>query len=173
MKALVHVYVKNYKNCWLNFRVCSNRAVRRAIAYQYCVLTDSRIVLHDWDDVTAPSTEFSDCHSRCDDRTSRMLARRMEVCVRNDWLVVPAARNLKTKWKALCRDDAACRHPVDTDKPRTELAAELSDATAKLYVKLAQGYYWDNYKKPKINHDFTKLPYAMDLMPSERRLVKF
>ena len=104
---------------------------------------------------------------------SMCYAQRMEVSVRNDWLTVPATRNVETKWKALCRNDAACRRPVDTDKPRTELAVELSHAAAKLYVKLAQGYYWDNYKKPKINHDFTKLPYAMDLMPSERRLVKF
>ena len=74
--------------------------------------------------------------------------------------------------KALCGDAAACRHPVDTEKPGTELAAELSDAAAKLYVKLAQGYYWDGRKKRKINNDLTKLPYAMDLSIEERRLVK-
>ena len=103
---------------------------------------------------------------------ARMLAKRVEASVRNDWIAVPAARNLGTKWKALCGDDAACRHPVNTEKPGTELAAELSDAAAKLYEKLAKGYYWDGRKKRRINHDITKLPYAMDLSSEERRLVR-
>ena len=92
--------------------------------------------------------------------------------MRNAWLAVPNARNLATKGKALCGDDAACRHPVDTEKPGTELAAELSDAAAKLYEKLAKGHFWDGRKKRKINHDLTKLPYAMDLSTEERRLVR-
>ena len=101
-----------------------------------------------------------------------MLAQRVEASVRNDWLAVPAARNLAIKWKALCGDDAACRHAVDTDKPGTELAAQLSDAAGQLYEKLAKGYYWDGRKRRKINHDITKLQYAIDLSTEERRLVK-
>ena len=103
---------------------------------------------------------------------ARMIATRVEASVRNDWLAVPAARNFGTKWKALCGDDAACRHIVDMDKPGVELAAELSKAANMLYEKLVKGYYWDGRKKRKINHDITKLPYAYDLSTEEKRLVK-
>ena len=58
------------------------------------------------------------------------------------------------------------------DKPGTELAADLSDAAAKLYEKLVKGYYWDGRKKRKINHDITKLSYAYDLSREERNLVR-
>ena len=101
-----------------------------------------------------------------------MLSGRVEASVRNDWLAVPAARNLATKWKALCGDDAACRHPVDTEKPGTVLAAELSEACGKLYHKFDEGYYWDGKKKRKINRDPTKRPCAMDMSQEEHRLAK-
>ena len=61
---------------------------------------------------------------------ARMLSARVEAGIRNDWQVVPCARNLGTKWQALCGDDAACRHPVDLGKAGVELAAELTDAAS-------------------------------------------
>jgi len=103
---------------------------------------------------------------------ARMLAGRVEASIRNDWLIVPAARNLATKWKALCGDDAACRHTVDLDKAGVELAAELTDTAGKLYEKLAKGFWWDGRKKRKINHDVSKLQYALDLSAMEKDMVK-
>ena len=103
---------------------------------------------------------------------AKMVAARVEAGVRNDWTLVPSARNLATKWKALCGDDAACRHKVDMDKPGTVLAAELSAAAAGLYEKLQKGYWWDGRKRRKINSDVSKLQYAQDLSPMERDLVR-
>ena len=60
------------------------------------------------------------------------------------------SNNLAIKWKAFCGDDAACRHSEDTEKPGTELAAQLSDAAGQLYEKLAKEYYWDGRKRRKI-----------------------
>ena len=102
---------------------------------------------------------------------ARLLATRVEASIRNDWIVVPAARNMATKFKALCGDDAACRHPVDLNKPGVELAADLTEAAAGLYHKLEKGYWWDSRKKQKINHDVTKLRYALELTPKEKDLV--
>ena len=103
---------------------------------------------------------------------AQMLAARVEASIRNDWLAVPSARNLATKWAALCGDEAACRHTVDQKKAGTELAAELSEAAALLYEKLGKGFWWDGRKRRKINHDVTKLPYAVDLTAMEKELVK-
>ncbi len=103
---------------------------------------------------------------------ARMLSSRVEASVRNDWLAVPAARNLGIKWKALCGDDAACRHHVDMQKAGVELSAELTDAASDLYEKLSKGFWWDGRKKRKINHDVTKLQYAVNLSPAERDLVR-
>ena len=103
---------------------------------------------------------------------SKMLAGRVEGSIRNDWVAVPAARNLGVKWKALCGDDAACRHAVDPNKAGVEMAAELTEAAGALYEKLGKGYWWDGRKKRKINHDVTKLKYALGLSTAEKNLVK-
>ena len=100
------------------------------------------------------------------------LAARVEGSIRNDWILVPAMRNLTTKWAALTGDDVACKHVVDTQKPGQIHAAELADAAANLYKKLAKGYWTDGKKRRKINHDLTKLPYAENLSPLEKNLVK-
>ena len=89
-----------------------------------------------------------------------MLAARVEASIRNDWVTVPTARNLAVKWKALCGDDAACRHTVDPNKAGVEMAAELADAASALDEKLNKGYWWDGRKRRKINHDVSKLQYA-------------
>ena len=47
---------------------------------------------------------------------ARMLTGRVEAQIKNDWIAIPAARNLAVKWKALCGDDAACRHAIDHNK---------------------------------------------------------
>ena len=70
---------------------------------------------------------------------ARMLATRVEASVRNDWLAVPAARNLGTKWKALCGNDAAVTHYVDRDRVGIENAAALSEAAGSCYEKLHSG----------------------------------
>ena len=103
---------------------------------------------------------------------ARMLASRGEGALRNDWLAVPSARNLATKWKALCGDDAACRHHVDTEKAGVEMSAELTEAAGALYEKLSRGFWFDGRKRRKINHDVTKLQYALGLSPIEKDLVK-
>ena len=101
-----------------------------------------------------------------------MLAARVEGSIRNDWVAVPAARNLAVKWKALCGDDAACRHPVDHQKAGVEMSAELTNAAGALYEKLHKGFWWDGRKKRKINNDVTKLPYALDLSTVEKNIAK-
>ena len=63
---------------------------------------------------------------------AKMVAGRVEAGIRNDWTLVPGARNIGIKWRALCGDDAACRHSVDMTEPGTILAADLSDAAAGL-----------------------------------------
>ena len=73
---------------------------------------------------------------------------------------------------ALCGDDAACRHQVDSKKGGVQLAAELTEAAGKLYVKLEKGLCWDGAKKQRINHDVTKLKYALELSPMEKDLVE-
>ena len=103
---------------------------------------------------------------------ARMLCARVEASVRNDWLAVPAARNLATKWTALCGDDAACRHSVDVNKAGVELSAELTEAAGALYEKLSKGFWWDGRKRRKINHDVSKLRYALNLSAMEKDLVK-
>jgi len=103
---------------------------------------------------------------------SRSLASRVEACIRNDWILVPGVRNLTSKWDALCGDAPACRHPVDLQKPGNIHAAELTDATGKLYKKLQSGKWFDGHKRRKINFDVSKLPYAVDLSVEEKRLVK-
>lgn len=100
---------------------------------------------------------------------TRMLATRVEASVRNDWLVVPCARNLATKHKALCGNDLACKHTVDPNKAGVEVAAELTTAAASLYQKLVSGYWSDGRKRRKINHDVSKLQYALELSATERR----
>ena len=101
-----------------------------------------------------------------------MLAARVEGSVRNDWIAVPAARNLAVKWKALCGDDAACRHAVDPNKAGVEMFAELTEAAGALYEKLEKGHWWDERKKREINHDVTKLQYALNLSTIEKTLSK-
>ena len=103
---------------------------------------------------------------------ARMLATRVEASIRNDWQAIPSARNLSTKHKALCGKDLACRHAVDNAKAGVETAAELTEAAETLYQKLAKGHWWDGRKKRKINHDVTKLQYAVGLSNPERDLVK-
>ena len=71
----------------------------------------------------------------------RMLAARAEASIRYDWALVPAVRNLTTKFDELCGDDVACRHPVATDIAGQSHAAELTQAAANLYKRLANGYY--------------------------------
>ena len=70
---------------------------------------------------------------------AKMLAARVEGSVRNDWIAVPAARNLAVKWQALCGDDAACRHAVDPNKAGVEISAELPEAAGALYDKNREG----------------------------------
>ena len=103
---------------------------------------------------------------------SKALAARVEECVRNDWILVPANRNLTVKWDALCGNEVACKHNVDKNKAGNVHAAELSDAAGKLYHKLANGHWWDGKKRRKINHDFSKLKYATDLSDLEKKLVR-
>ena len=87
-----------------------------------------------------------------------MHARRVEPNLKSDWNLVPAQRNLTTKWDALCGDDVACKHAVDREKAGNVLSAELVDSATKLYEKLAKGYWLDSQgKRRRINHDFTKL----------------
>jgi hypothetical protein len=103
---------------------------------------------------------------------ARMLATRAEASIRNDWLAVPSARNLCTKFTALCGKDLACKHIVDADKPGEETAVEVTEAAEALYDKLKSGYWWDGRKRKRINHDVTKLQYALNLSNVERRLIK-
>ena len=58
---------------------------------------------------------------------TRMHARRVESNIKSDWNLVPAQRNLTTKWDALCGDDVACKHAVDREKAGNVLSAELVD----------------------------------------------
>ena len=104
---------------------------------------------------------------------TRMHARRVESNIKSDWNLVPAQRNLTTKWDALCGDDVACKHTVDRDKAGNVLSAELVDSATKLYEKLAKGYWLDSQgKRRKINHDFTKLQYAENLTKMQRDLIR-
>ena len=102
-----------------------------------------------------------------------MHARRVEANIKNDWNLVPAQRNLTTKWDALCGDDVACKHAVDREKAGNVLSAELVEAASKLYEKLAKGSWIDfQGTKRKINHDFTKLQYAENITPMQRDLIR-
>ena len=40
---------------------------------------------------------------------TRMHARRVDSNIKTDWNLVPAQRNLTTKWDAVCGDDVACK----------------------------------------------------------------
>ena len=102
----------------------------------------------------------------------RMLAARAEASIRNDWALVPAVRNLTTKFDALCGDDVACRHAVATDIAGQSHAAELTQAAANLYKRLANGYYSARGRRRKINYDVSKLRYCSDLGKYEADLVK-
>ncbi len=103
---------------------------------------------------------------------AKMVAARVEAVRRNDWRLVPSARNRGTKCKALWGGDAACRHFVDTEKPGVEMAAEISEAAGALYEKLEKGFWWDGRKRREIDRDATKLQYALHLTPMEANLVK-
>ena len=70
---------------------------------------------------------------------AKMLARRVEGGLRNDWVLVPAMRNLTTKWSALSESAAACKHTVDKTKAGNVHAAELAQAGATLYEKAHEG----------------------------------
>ena len=78
-----------------------------------------------------------------------MHARRVEANIKADWNLVPAQRNLTTKFDALCGEGVACKHAVDHAKAGNVLAAELVDAATKLYAKLAKGYWIDYRGKRK------------------------
>ena len=102
-----------------------------------------------------------------------MHARRVESNIKADWNLVPAQRNLTTKWDALCGDDVACKHAVDREKAGNVLAPELVDSATKLYEKLAKGYWTDSQgKKRRINHDFSKLQYAENLTQMQKDLIR-
>ena len=104
---------------------------------------------------------------------TRMHARRVESNIKSDWNLVPAQRNLTTKWDALCGDDVACKHPVDREKAGNVLSAELVESATKLYEKLAKGYWVDfQGKRRRINHDFTKLQYAENITNMQRDLIR-
>jgi hypothetical protein len=103
---------------------------------------------------------------------AKMLATRVEASIRNDWLAIPCARNLSTKYRALCGKSLACKHFVDPNKAGVEQAAEVTTAAAALYQKLEKGYWWDGAKNRKINHDVSKLQYAVGLSTTERNLVR-
>ena len=81
-------------------------------------------------------------------------------------------RNLTTRWAALSQTSAAVRHYVDKSKAGNVHAAEITDAAAGLYRKLAKGTWWDGTRERNINHDYTKLRYAKGLTDMERKLVK-
>ena len=102
-----------------------------------------------------------------------MHARRVESNIKTDWNLVPAQRNLTTKWDALCGDDVACKHTVDQSKAGNVLAAELIQGATQLYEKLAKGYWVDPQgKKRRINHDFTKLQYAEKLTKMQQDMIR-
>ena len=64
---------------------------------------------------------------------TRMHARRVEANIKADWNLVPAQRNLTTKWDALCGEEVACNHAVDREKAGKVLASELIESATKLY----------------------------------------
>ena len=102
-----------------------------------------------------------------------MHARRVESNIKTDWNLVPAQRNLTTKWDALCGDDVACKHNVDREKAGNVLAGELVESAKQLYEKLAKGYWVDAQgKRRRINHDFTKLQYAENITKMQRDLIR-
>ena len=104
---------------------------------------------------------------------TRMHARRVEASIKADWNLVPAQRNLTTKWDALCGDDVACKHAVDRDTAGNVLASELVESATKLYEKLTKGYWIDSLgKKRRINNDFTKLQYAENLTKMQKDLIR-
>ena len=103
---------------------------------------------------------------------AKMLARRVEGGLRNDWVLVPAMRNLTTKWSALSESSAACKHTVDREKAGNVHAAELAEAAAKLYERLAKGYYLHGSRRLPIKYDVSKLRYADKLTPMERNLIR-
>ena len=87
----------------------------------------------------------------------RMLAARAEASIRNDWALVPAVRNLTTKFDALCGDAVACGHAVATDIAGQSHAAELTQAAANLCKRLANGYYSARGRRQKIKYDVSAL----------------
>ena len=68
--------------------------------------------------------------------STRMHARRVESNIKSDWNMVPAQRNLTTRWDALCGGEVACKHVVDREKAGNVLSAELVDSATNLYDKL-------------------------------------
>ena len=81
-------------------------------------------------------------------------------------------RNLTTKRAALSESSAACKHTVDREKAGNVHAAELAEAAAKLYERLAKGYYLHGSRRLPINYDVSKLRYADKLSPMERNLIR-
>ena len=63
---------------------------------------------------------------------TRMHARRVDSSNKTDWNLVPAQRNLTTKWDALCGDDVACKHAVEREKAGNVLSAELVDSATQM-----------------------------------------
>ena len=106
-------------------------------------------------------------------KATQMHARRVDSNIRTDWNLVPAQRNLTTKWDALCGDNVACKHNVDREKPGNVLAAELVECATKLYEKLNKGFYVDGQgKRRRINHDFTKLHMADGITKMQQDLIR-
>ena len=102
-----------------------------------------------------------------------MHARRVDSNIKTDWNLVPAQRNLTTKWDALCGDGVACKHTVDREKAGNVLAAELVDSAAQLDEQIAKGYWLDAHgKRRRINHDFTKLQYAENITNMQKDLIR-
>ena len=104
--------------------------------------------------VSGPGSPWKKRERRLDDAPilepmafARLLASRVEASVRNDWLAAPTARNIGLKSQALCGDGAACRFPVDPDKARLELVADLTEAAKTLYDKFLAGHWWDGRTK--------------------------
>ena len=100
-------------------------------------------------------------------------AARIESNIKSDWNLVPATRNLTTKWEALCGDDVACKHRVNMETAGNVHSAELATAATKLYEKLAKGFYTDaKGKRRNINNDFTKLYHCANLTETEQNLIR-
>ena len=99
----------------------------------------------------------------------KMLAGRVEGCIRNSWDLVPSLRRITSKWH--CVTQIQGYFPRQTPGQDNTAVAALK-AAKSLYGRLEKGFWEQGGKRRKINMDTTKLPQAENLSPMEKELLK-